>query len=74
MAPKNKRNLSLGVSEVPIFDGHMKYFTAQNSPYLRPQSPTEKSQITISDSKKILHVCPRPMDRFQNNFTEMYPG
>ena len=31
-------------------------FTAQKSPYLRPQSPSEKSQISLSGSKKISHV------------------
>ena len=58
MAPKKKQEICLkGCQKYPILMEIWNIFTTQKSPYLRLQSPTEKSQISLSGSKKTSHVC-----------------
>ena len=39
------------------------FFAAKKSPYLGPQSPTQKLQISLFEPKKISHVCNIPAYR-----------
>ena len=53
---KNKKFVFKSVKKCQFLTEIWNNFTAQKSPYLRPQSPSENSQISLSGSKKISHV------------------
>ena len=53
--------------QITIFDTKIEYFfAAKKSPYLRPQSPYLKTQISLFEPKKISHVWSRDSLYSQN--------